>query len=123
MRYKTIRVKPGDHAHLKRLAQERKCDMVDVLAALVAEVEAGRIYKPLCGKVRSQGTSRLSAPAELADKVNTLKDEWGVYAPQVVTWLLRHEAQTKPPDPMDTWARMEANRVTYEQLIAKWVRL
>lgn len=118
MKHKTIRIKPGDHEHLRRMAQKQGRDMVDILAALVTEAEAGHIYKPLCGKARSHGTSRLSVPAELADKVNALKNKWGIYAPQVVTWLLGSADLVKPPDPMDTRARMEANRPTYERLIA-----
>lgn len=119
MLYSTIRIKVSDHEHLRRMAQKQGRDMVDILAVLVTEAEAGRIYKPLCGKIRSHGTSKLSAPAELANRVNALKSEWGVYAPQVVAWLLESADLVKPPDLMDTWARMGANRATYERIIAE----
>ena len=119
MRYKTIRVKPGDAVHLGRLAEERKSTVIDILAALVAEAEAGRIYPPLCKRKRGGGSDKITVTPELGARVKVLREVWGLYDHQVVTWLLGHEAQTKPPNLMDTWARMEANRVTYEQLIAE----
>jgi len=52
--------------------------------------------------------------------VKALRLTWGVYDHQVVTWLLESAADlVKRPNPMDTWARMEANRAEYERIIAE----
>jgi len=58
MRYKTVRVKPGDKIHLAILARQRRSTMIDTLAALVAQAEAGSIYPPLCEKRRSSMSNR-----------------------------------------------------------------
>ena len=123
MKHKTLRIKASDHAHLQRLAQGRRYSMVDVLAALVAEAETGRIYPPLCAKVYGSNNVKLSVSAELSNRVNALKREWGIYAYQVVSWLLSNEDEIEQPNEMDVWAQMAANRTMYEQLIAKEVRL
>lgn len=118
MRYRSIRVKPGDKAHLAQLAQERGCDIVDVLDALVAEAEAGRIYKPLCGRKKGRETVKVTVSMELGKRFGTIRDAWGVYSQQAVTWLLKSADLVKHPDPIDTWARMEKTRKLHEQLWA-----
>ncbi len=113
-----LKITPGDHEHLRRLAQERGCNMVDVLEALVEDVEAGRIYPLLSGRGRGNGSKQFGIRPAVARRVKALADAWGVYNHQVVTWLLDHAEKVEPQSPHDIWGDMAALKESYERMIA-----
>lgn len=121
MSHSSIRVKPGDHVRLRVLAEKRGMTIKDLLDRLTTAAEQGEIYRPLSGRIRTNGTKNIAATFEQRDRINALAEDWGVYVHQVVSWLLDHAAAVKPQSPHDIWRDMVALKRNYKQMIAEGV--